>query len=630
MDKNSIIGLLLIGAILIGFSIYNAPSEAEIAATKQKQDSVEAVQKLSVKEQQNAVLQEAVLAAVVDTGSVSDSAKTALLNSTYGPFVAAASGEKQLTTIENDFLKIGISNKGGRIVSVQLKNYRTHDSLPLYLCNEDSSRFGLSFIAQNRIFSTDSLYFIPVGKSFTVSGKDSNIVSMRLEAGPGKYIEFEYRMRGNSYMVDCNINTVGMQDMIAGNTSDMTLKWHLRAMSHEKSHKNEMDATTIYYKHFEDEVDYLSEAKDGKESFQTKMQWVSFKQQYFTSVLIAKKGFDKPTDIETIGLPESKNYTKDLAASFTIPYEHKANESFAMSFYYGPNHYGTLKSYGMDLEEQVPLGWGIFGWVNRFAVIPVFNFLSGFNINFGIIILLLTILIKVVLLPLTYKAYLSTAKMKVLKPEVDELNEKYAKEDPMKKQQALMGLYKKAGVNPLGGCLPMLLQMPILIAMFRFFPASIELRQQSFLWATDLSSYDSIWTFGYVPVIDYLYGDHVSLFTLLMTISTIMYTRMNDQFSGANNPQMAQMKWIMYLMPIIFLGVFNNYSAGLSYYYFLANMLTFAQQWIIRKMVDEDAIHAKIQENKKKPAPPKSKFQTRLEEMAKQRATLPQGGKKQR
>lgn len=628
MDKNSIIGLLLIGAILIGFSIYNAPTENEIAAQKRQQDSVEAVQKLASKQKQQAVLQDAVIAAIADTVNISDSAKNEVLKSTYGPFIASATGERKISFIENELIKIGISNKGGRIVSVQLKKYQTHDSLPLLLCDEDSSHFGLSFIAQNRIFSTDTLYFTPVGNSFTVIGNDSNKLSMRLQAAPGKYLEFEYRLKGNSYLMDCNINTVGMQDLIASNTSDLNLKWKLRALKHEKSHKNEQNATTIYYKHFEDEVDYLNEAKDGKESFKTKMQWVSFKQQYFTSVLIAKKGFEKPTDIETIGLPDSKKYTKDLSASFTIPYEHKASETFAMNIYFGPNHYGTLKKYGMDLEKQVPLGWGIFGWVNRFAVIPVFNFLSGFNINFGIIILLLTILIKVVLLPLTYKAYMSTAKMKVLKPEVDELNEKYAKEEPMKKQQALMALYKKAGVNPLGGCLPMLLQMPILIAMFRFFPASIELRQQSFLWATDLSSYDSIWTFGYVPVIDYLYGDHVSLFTLLMTISTIMYTRMNDQFSGANNPQMAQMKWIMYLMPIIFLGVFNNYSAGLSYYYFLANMFTFAQQWIIRKLVDEDAIHAKIQENKKKPAAPKSKFQARLEEMAKQRATLPQGGKK--
>ncbi len=628
MDKNSITGLLLIGAILIGFSIYNAPSENEIAAAKRKQDSIEAIQKLNVKVEQQAVLQEAVMAVANDTTSTPDSVKNEQLRSAYGPFISAAQGDKQITTIENELLKIGISNHGGRIVSVQLKKFQTHDSLPLMLCNEDSSRFGLSFIAQNRVFSTDSLYFTPIGNSFNVSGSDSNKVSMRLQTAPGKYMEFEYRLKGNSYLLDLNINTVGMQDLIASNTSDMNLKWKLRALKHEKSHKNEQNATTIYYKHFEDEVDYLSETSDEKETFQTKLQWVSFKQQYFTSVLIAKNGFDKPTDIETLGLPDSKQYTKDMTASFTIPYEHKASESFPMKLYYGPNHYGTLKSMGMDLEQQVPLGWGIFGWVNRFAVIPVFNFLSGFNMNFGIIILLLTILIKVVLLPLTYKAYMSTAKMKVLKPEVDELNVKFAKEDPMKKQQALMALYKKAGVNPLGGCLPMLLQMPILIAMFRFFPASIELRQQSFLWATDLSSYDSIWTFGYVPIIDTIYGDHVSLFTLLMTISTIMYTRMNDQFSGANNPQMAQMKWVMYLMPIIFLGVFNNYSAGLSYYYFLANMLTFAQQWIIRKFVDEDAIHAKIQENKKKPVAAKSKFQSRLEEMAKQRAQIQQGGKK--
>ena len=297
-----------------------------------------------------------------------------------------------------------------------------------------------------------------------------------------------------------------------------------------------------------------------------------------------------------------------------------------MSMYFGPNHYKTLKQYDLALEKQIPLGWGIFGWVNRFCVIPVFNFLSGFNLNYGIIILILTVLIKIVLLPLTYKAYLSTAKMKVLKPEVDEINLKFGTDDPMKKQQTVMALYRKAGVNPLGGCLPMLLQMPILIAMFRFFPSSIELRQQPFLWATDLSTYDSIYNFGFeIP----FYGDHVSLFTLLMTVSTIIYTRMNNQLTG-DNPQMAQMKWIMYLMPIVFLGVFNNYAAGLSYYYFLANMLTFGQQWLIKRFVDEDAIHRKIQENKKKPeSAKKSSFQQKLETMAKQQQQRAlQNGKK--
>ena len=282
-----------------------------------------------------------------------------------------------------------------------------------------------------------------------------------------------------------------------------------------------------------------------------------------------------------------------------------------MSFYYGPNHYQTLNKYHIGMEKLVPLGWGIFGWVNRFAVIPVFNFLNSFNINYGIIILLLTILIKVVLLPLTYKSYISTAKMKVLQPEMSELQAKF-KADPMKLQQETMALYRKAGVSPLGGCLPMVLQMPILIAMFRFFPASIELRQEGFLWAKDLSTYDSILDLPFnIP----FYGDHVSLFTILMTVSTLIYTRMNMQMTAATNPSM---KYVMYLMPIMFLGIFNNYSSGLSYYYFLANMITFGQQYLFKSFVDEKAIHAKIQENKKKPVK-KSKFQERLEKMAKER-----------
>jgi YidC/Oxa1 family membrane protein insertase len=281
-----------------------------------------------------------------------------------------------------------------------------------------------------------------------------------------------------------------------------------------------------------------------------------------------------------------------------------------MHFYFGPNHYQILKSQGHNLEKQIPLGWGIFGWVNRFIVIPIFNFLNGFNWSYGIIILILTIAIKLLLLPLTFKAYLSQAKMKVLKPEVDEIQGKF-KEEPMKLQQEMMALYRKAGVSPLGGCLPMLLQMPILIAMFRFFPQSIELRQQSFLWATDLSTYDSILDLSFtIP----FYGDHVSLFTLLMTVSTLLITKVNSS-SQMTNPQM---KWMMYLMPIVFLGVFNSYSAGLSYYYFLANMISIGQQYLFRSFVNEDEIHRKIQENKKKPTK-KSKFQQRLEKMAKDR-----------
>ena len=302
-----------------------------------------------------------------------------------------------------------------------------------------------------------------------------------------------------------------------------------------------------------------------------------------------------------------------MSAELSLPFERKGNQSYNMRFYFGPNHYQTLKAIeDLNLEKLIPLGWGIFGWVNRYLVIPTFNFLNSFNLNYGIIILILTIMVRIILLPLTYGSFKSQAKMKVLAPEMNELREKYGS-DPMKLQQENMDLYRKAGVNPFGGCIPGLLQLPILIAMFRFFPASIELRQQSFLWAHDLSTYDSILDLSFnIP----FYGNHVSLFTLLMTVSTLIYTRMNMQMTTAANPQM---KWMMYLMPILFLGFFNSYSAGLSYYYFLSNVIGFGQQYLFKAFVDEDKIHAQIQENKKKPAK-KSSFAARLEQMQKERA----------
>ena len=370
--------------------------------------------------------------------------------------------------------------------------------------------------------------------------------------------------------------------------------------------------STIYYKYSDDDVDFISERKDESDDLKTKVKWISMKQHFFTQVLIADNSFDKPTHIETLAGKEGEDFVKQMKASFTIPYSHLPNESFGMQFYFGPNHYKTLEKIGFNLEKQIPLGWGIFGWVNRYIVIFIFNFLSGFNLNYGIIILILTLVIKIMLLPLTFKAYQSQAKMKVLKPEIEEIQGKF-KEEPMKLQQEMMGLYKKAGVSPLGGCLPMLLQFPILIAMFRFFPQSIELRQQSFLWAHDLSTYDSIMD---LPFTIPFYGNHVSLFTLLMTISTLLITWVNSQ-TTVTNPQM---KWMMYLMPIVFLGVFNSYSSGLSYYYFLANTISIGQQYLFKAFVDEDAIHKKIQENKKRPASQsKSKFQQRLEAMAKQK-----------
>lgn len=626
MDKNTVIGLLLIGSLLIGLSIYNSPSEQQIALQKRYRDSLEAVTAAAQKAKTQQVIAEEVLkqqSALADT-NVSDSAQTAELQKKYGSFYASANAPEETYTLQNDLLKINISNKGGRITSIVLKKYLTHDSLPLSIADKDSSAFALMLNNQNKTISTQDYFFTPQQKAFSVSGNNSNSFALRLSVSPDRYLEYVYTLKGNSYLFDFKINMVGLADIVT-NKDKITLDWREKALSTEKYKDGETNASTIYYQLSEEkETDYLTETGDQEETIEQKTNWIGFKKQYFTSVLAAKQGFNS-AKLQTKSLQGSKKYTKEYKAEIELPYSGSNMVSYDFSYYAGPNHFQTLKAFDMGFEKQIPLGWGILGWINRFAVIPVFNFLDSLNWGYGIIILVLTLLIKIVLLPLTYKAYLSTAKMKVLKPEMDEINTKFEKEDPMKKQAAVMELYRKAGVNPLGGCLPVLLQMPILFAMFRFFPASIELRQKGFLWATDLSTYDSIYDLPFnIP----FYGDHVSLFTLLMTISTLLYTRMNSsQFTG--NAQMESMKWIMYLMPVIFLGVFNNYSAGLSYYYFLANMMTFTQQAIIKRLVNEDEIHKKIQEHKKKPAAKKSGFQARLEEMAKQaQERQKQAGKK--
>jgi YidC/Oxa1 family membrane protein insertase len=630
MDRNTIIGLILIAAIMIGYSIYTSPSKEELEAIKRQQDSIAAVHRAAREvaekelEQKAKIQNQEIIALDSLSINISDSLNTdslynVLLQNKYGEFANAAKGEIKYFTIENEKLIAKISNKGGRIVSVILKDYKTYKGEPVELFHEDSSSFSINFYAGNKVITTKDLFFEAVGNSIKVSGEDSASITMRLKASDDKFLDFVYTLKGNEFMLGYSIQAKGLQDIIAYNASDFNLNWSIRAPRQEKSLENERNASTIYFKYAEDEVDYLSETSDEKKSLDARVKWIAFKQQFFSSILIAEVAFDKyNADIEIKTGRSSENYVKDFSTNLSIPYKHNGFEKFNMFFYFGPNHYQTLKSYNLDLHQIVPLGWGIFGWVNKFLVIPVFNWLNNFNLNFGIIILILTLIIKALLFPLTYKSYLSMAKMRLLKPDLDEINKRYEKEDPLKKQQAIMNLYKRAGVNPFGGCLPMLLQLPILIAMFRFFPASIELRGESFLWADDLSTYDSILDLPFnIP----FYGDHVSLFTLLMTASTILYTKINSQFS--NSPEMAQMKWMMYLMPIIFLGVFNNYSAGLSYYYFLANMITFGQQFLMKKFVDENKLRAQIEENKKKPiVEKKSSFQKRLEEAAKRRGKI--------
>ncbi len=610
MDRNSIIGIVLICLVLLVFTFINQPTQQELEAAKKAQDSIALIEKQkedAIKKQ--VVITQPIVNATIDT-TLSDSAKQEMLVQKYGSFAAASSGDEKTFILENDLLKLLVSNKGGKIKRVELKNYKTWNGKPLVLNDGDSSEFSLNFFSQNRTIQTADFYFTSDQNNLTVTGENSKSFSLKLNAGEGKYIEYVYTLKGNDYRVGFKMNFVNLNQVVASNTGYMELQWKQKLLQLEKNLKGERDVSTVYYRYTDEEVDHLSQTETDAEELKTKVNWVAFKQQYFSSVFISNKAFDNPTSVTCETLHDS-GHVKYMRATFTIPYSHGNSESSEMSFYFGPNHYQTLKKYNIGLEKVIPLGWGIFGWVNRFCVIPVFNFLNGFNMNYGIIILILTILIKVVLLPLTYKSYLSTAKMKVLQPEVSELQAKH-KADPMKMQQEMMNLYRKAGVSPMGGCIPMLLQLPILIAMFSFFPASIELRQESFLWAKDLSTYDSIWDFGFnVP----FYGDHMSLFTILMTISTLLYTMMNAQMTAATNPAM---KWMMYLMPIMFLGIFNNYSAGLSYYYFLANMITFGQQFLFKNFVDEKAIHAQIQENKKKPVK-KSAFQERLEKMARER-----------
>lgn len=624
MDKNSAIGLTLILLIFFGFSYMNMPTEEERAEAQRIHDSIVAV------EAQNAQLNEAAIEqAIADTANQqtvptaqavpADSAALAQYKSKFGAFGEAATGEDGTILIENEVMAITISKKGGHPLSVELKEYQTYDSLPLLLFKGEQNRFSLDFFTNNTRVSTQELYFQPSAEGFAIAGDERKSIAMRLPAGPGQYIEYVYTLAGNSYLVDFDINFVGMQNVIERNARSLDLHWRTDLPHQEKSLQNERDNSTIYYRFSDDEVDYISERSDEKEEIKTDLQWVAFKQQFFSSVLINKDHWGGQSDLETTRDEASTEVVKTLDAKLTVPFSHREVENVALQFYYGPNQYNALKELDLGLEKMIPLGWGIFGWVNRFAVIPMFNLLKDTGLGYGIIILILTLVIKLVLMPFTYKAYMSTAKMRVLKPEIEEINKKFeGKDDPMAKQQATMALYSKAGVNPLGGCLPMLFQMPILIALFRFFPASIELRQESFLWADDLSSYDSIMSLPFeIP----FYGDHVSLFTLLMTISTIIYTRSNMSMQ-AGNPQMEQMKWMMYLMPIMMLGWFNNYASGLSYYYFLANMVTFGQNFAFRKLVDDEAIHKKLQENKKKPKK-QSRFQKRLEEMAKERGYQP-------
>ena len=598
-DKNSLTGFVLMFLILLVFNFFFLPTNEEIEKEVTSNPiELKTTQNQEIDENSNTINQE--------------SSYSKINKSDFGVFSESSFAKDEEIVLENEKIKLVISNKGGQIKSVVIKEgpnqkkYTTYTGEELEIFNSDSSVFNLNFSTGISI-NTKDLFFKPI---FYNTSENQNSVTMRLSIDSIHYVDFNYRIN-DDYLVDFNINLVGMDEIIPNELNYMNLEWQMKTPQTEKSKSNQDMYTGIYYQFLadQDDIDYLGyTTAEDEEQLSNKLSWVAFQQQFFSSILVSKSG------LENASLYSEKNenskYIKNLSAKFELPYNHNRNEQLDFQFYFGPNHYKQLQSYNSKFEEIIPLGWGIFGWVNKYIIINIFDFLSKFFTNYGLIIFILTVIIKLALSPFTYKAYLSQAKMKVLKPEIDKMTEKHKGKDPMKVQQETMNLYRKAGVNPMGGCLPMLFQFPILIAMFRFFPASIELRSEAFLWADDLSAYDSIYDLPFeIP----FYGDHISLFTLLMTISTLLYTRMNSQMASG---QMAQMKWMMYLMPIMFLGFFNNYAAGLSYYYFLANMFTFSQQYFMKKFIDEDAILRQLEENKKKPKK-KSNFQKKLEEMQK-------------
>lgn len=625
MDKKSLIGLGLIAAILITWLALTGPSKEQIARNKQIKDSIElATKSAQIAEEAKAAAKK--IAAANDTTTkvvLSDSLIQLQKNSIYKDFAVSVSGKKEVVTIENENIKAFISTKGGNVEKVILKNYKRYgQSEPLVLFDADSTAQYLQFeaYANNMRFTTDSFYFKPSSITETVSGNNSKSIILKLEtSNPGSYIEYIYSLKGNDYMLDYDVNFVGMQNILSSKNNHVTMHWSQALPSQEKHITKEREAATAYFNQTNEGVDYINARKSEEKLLnEDNIKWVSFKQHFFNSTLIADGEFLKEGSfVKTSENPESK-YVKTITTELSIPFKHSSSEKFGMSFYFGPTQYNTLKEYDLDLEKIIPLGWSVFSYINKWMIIPLFSLLSG--LNSGIIILILTLILKTLLFPIAYKTYMSSAKMRVLKPEIDELNAKFEKvDDPLKKQQETMALYRRAGANPLSGCLPMLLQFPILIALFGFFPAAIELRQKGFLWTDDLSTYDSVYDFGFNV---WGFGDHVSLFAILMFASTIIYTWMNQAMLQPQQTQMPGMKYMMYLMPVIFLAVMNSYAAGLSWYYFLANIITFLQTWLMRKFIDDGKIREELLANMKKPEK-KSSFQTKLEEMAKQRQQLP-------
>ncbi|MDO9595897.1 MAG: membrane protein insertase YidC [Lutibacter sp.] len=610
-DINSLIGFVLLGAIILWWMYSNQPTPEELEAEKNKIENVEqttVTPTLTDTTKSSEIITQATdsLSLVKAQGQLGVFAYSATLPS------AQEDGE---TILENDLLKLVISNKGGQIKEALLKNYVTYDSLPLYMIKDNNATFNISFgTSDNRTLNTKDLFFEP---TLTKSG-GNQVLSMKLKVSEGNFLEYRYVMKPTEYMVDFTVRSQGLSASLDAN-KPVTLDYSLEAFRKEKSISYENQQTEMYYEKENEKIDYLS-IGDEDDAEEKDVNWVAYKQHFFSSILISEQAFSSAKlTSKTLSLDQDVDTTFTKAFHLKAPLALQAGElNYNMNWYIGPNDYQILKKYDRNIKEIVNLGWGIFGYLNRWIFIPVFNFLQLFIGNYGLIIILLTIVVRIIMSPLVYKSYLSSAKMKVLKPEMEDINKRLpGKENAMKRQQETMALQSKAGVSPLAGCIPALLQMPVFFALFRFFPSNIDLRQKGFLWADDLSAYDSIYELPFrIP----MYGSHISLFPILASLAIFFYMKMSqDQQMGMQQPpqegmpdMQKMMKMMMYLSPVMMLVFFNMYASSLSLYYFVSNLLTVAIMLVIKHyIIDEDKIHAKIQENKLKPKK-EGKFRQRL------------------
>lgn len=613
-DYNSLIGFGLLFAIFIWWAYTNQPTPEELEA--QKKAAQEEVQKTTETSTNAANFNNN----SETTVQVTDSLSLAKAKNTLGAFAQSATLTNAETVFENDVLRLVISNKGGQIKEALIKDFVTYDSLPLYMIKDNNASFNINFgTSDNRTLNTKDLLFEP---SLTKKG-ENEVLSMKLKVSNSQFLEYNYVLKPGEYMVDFNIRSQGLNSTI-NESQPVTLDWSLEAFSHEKSIRYENQQTEMYYEKEDEKIDYLS--KGGEDDAEdSDVNWVAFKQHFFSTILITDQAFESASlKSKTLTQDEETDiFTK--AFSLKAPLALESGEfDYNMNWYIGPNDYQILKNYDRNIKQVIDLGWGIFGFINRAVFIPVFNFLQGFIGNYGLIIILLTIIVRIFMSPLVYKSYVSSAKMKVLKPEMEEINKRLpGKENAMKRQQETMALQSKAGVSPLAGCIPALLQMPVFFALFKFFPSNIDVRQKGFLWADDLSSYDSVFELPFhIP----MYGSHISLFPILASVAIFFYMRMSQsqqmsmqQPTQEGMPDMQKMmKMMMYFSPIMMLIFFNMYASSLSLYYFVSNLLTITIMLVIKNyIIDEDKIHAKIQENKKKPKK-ESKFKKRLNDAMKQ------------